>query len=261
MFCQCQSLPASPFHYSTYVLRRIDEEAPPEDVEPDEEDGGVKTGCVGRVEEGCCHGAEQNQRYLNAERKRVSDVSCISNRHDRVSELFLNEHAALCRHRHTLSGQRDIYTYKRHNGLFCRSISTHRTPRRSNQQKRPSPKLVHIESRPHIPKQRKGRPAGIQQQRHRSLKPQTRVDQHPIVRHDEDTQELVPPHHNRAHQRSLLIWFAAEDFKGTGRELFVQFELLFHQVEFLTGCGVVWILWCRMKTLDDGEGFFSSALS
>lgn len=137
---------------------------------------------------------------------------------------------------------------------------THRTTRSSNHQKSPPPILIHIKRRPHIPKQGERCPARIQQQRHTSLKPQTRINQHTIVGHDEDPQELIPPHHDGSDQRSLLVWSTPEDLKWAGRELLVEFELLFHEVEFLTGYGMVWIVWCCVEALNDFEGFLSAIL-
>ena len=42
------------------VLRGVDEEAPPEDVEEDEENGGAESGCVGRVQVLGREGAEED---------------------------------------------------------------------------------------------------------------------------------------------------------------------------------------------------------
>lgn len=44
-----------------HVLGRVDEEAPPKDVEPDEEDGGIEGGGVVGAEEACCEGCFEDE--------------------------------------------------------------------------------------------------------------------------------------------------------------------------------------------------------
>lgn len=63
------------------VLRGVDEEAPPADVEPDEEHGGVEAGFVGRVEERRGQGAQEDEGR---------NASCGPDEHEEASAEAVN---------------------------------------------------------------------------------------------------------------------------------------------------------------------------
>jgi len=86
-----------------HILRRINEETPPQYEEPDEEDRRVQASRVGCVEELFCQGAQEDERDCHA--------------------------------------------------------------RCTDEEKGAAAELVDVQGRPDIPKDGKGRPAGIQEQR------------------------------------------------------------------------------------------------